>query len=55
MNDNSVADQDGDTCESFYNDANADECGEYDTDEFKAMRECCACGGGSTGFYEEEE
>jgi len=53
IDDNSIADRYGDTCETFY-DNSPRYCGEYDTDEFKAMRECCACGGGSTGYYEEQ-
>jgi hypothetical protein len=53
-NDESVADVDGDTCSSYY-DANPDGCGNYDTDEFIAARECCVCGGGSTGSYSSGE
>jgi hypothetical protein len=51
-NDESVSDVDGDTCSSYY-DQNPDGCGNYDTDEFIAARECCVCGGGSTGYYED--
>jgi hypothetical protein len=50
-NDESVADVDGDTCSSFY-ESNPDGCGNYDTEEFIAARECCVCGGGSTGYYD---
>ena len=45
--DNSIADQDGDTCASYY-DASPDMCGEYDTETFVASIACCACGGGVT-------
>lgn len=51
--DESVADIDGDTCSSYY-DANPEGCGGYDTEDFIAARECCVCGGGSTGYYEED-
>jgi len=50
MSDESVADVDGDTCSSYY-DANPDGCGGYDTEDFIAARDCCVCGGGSTGNY----
>jgi len=49
-NDESVADVDGDTCSSYY-DSNPDGCGNYDTEDFIAARDCCICGGGSTGNY----
>jgi len=51
-NDDSVGDIDGDTCSDYY-DSNPGGCGFYDTDDFIAARECCVCGGGSTGFYDE--
>ena len=49
-NDESVADVDGDTCSSYY-ESNPDGCGNFDTEDFIAARECCVCGGGSTGNY----
>jgi hypothetical protein len=52
-NDESISDIDGDTCSSYY-DANPEGCGEYDTEDFIAARECCVCSGGSTGYYEED-
>ena len=51
-NDDSIGDVDGDTCTDYY-DSNPDSCGGYDTEEFIAARECCICGGGSTGYYED--
>ena len=51
-NDDSVGDVDGDTCSDYY-DYNPDSCGGYDTEDFIAARECCICGGGSTGYYED--
>lgn len=53
-NDDSVADSYGDTCSAYYDSYPAG-CGSYDTEEFIAARECCACGGGSTGYYEETD
>ena len=41
-NDDSVVDELGDTCSSFY-DAKPEFCGRYDTDEFVAADLCCAC------------
>lgn len=51
-NDDSLADSYGDTCSSYYDSYPAG-CGSYDTVDFIAARECCVCGGGSTGYYEE--
>jgi len=53
-NDDSLADSYGDTCSSYYDSYPAG-CGSYDTEEFIAARDCCACGGGSTGYYEESD
>ena len=51
VNDDSIADQFGDTCSSWY-DTNEElgsyGCnGGYDTDDFSAAEQCCVCGGGS--------
>lgn len=43
QDDNSVGDQYGDTCATFY-DVNPEQCGNYDTDIFVASQLCCACG-----------
>ncbi|SVC49281.1 uncharacterized protein METZ01_LOCUS302135, partial [marine metagenome] len=44
VNDDSTADNYGDTCSSWY-DANGG-CGNWDDDDFNAAEQCCACGGG---------
>ena len=49
-NDDSIGDVDGDTCSGYY-DSYPEECGGYDTEDFIASRECCVCGGGSSGTY----
>ena len=41
---NGKTDRDGDGC--TYYDANLEECGYYDDDDFKANDLCCSCGGG---------
>ena len=51
-NDDSSSDAYGDTCSSWY-DTNESEgsygcSGGYDTDDFSAADQCCACGGGSS-------
>ena len=51
-NDDSTGDRDGDTCTMWY-DNNPHGCGNYDTDSFSALDQCCACGGGI--IVEEEE
>ena len=44
VNDDTVGDEFDDTCTDYY-DANPDECGTYDTEEFVAADLCCACMG----------
>ena len=46
VNDDTVGDEFDDTCTDYY-DANPDECGNYDTEEFVAADLCCACMGGA--------
>ena len=41
-----TADSFGDGCEWYTNKGMWSECGLYDDDDFKAERDCCACGGG---------
>ena len=54
ISDDSVADVDGDTCSALY-DNNPVGCGNYDSEDFIAARDCCGCGGGSTGNYVAED
>ncbi len=53
VNDDSSVDAYGDTCSSWYDayeSPGSYGCsGGYDTDDFSAAEQCCACGGGSTG------
>jgi hypothetical protein len=53
INDDSKVDNGGDTCSKYYDIFSAT-CGLYDTLDFKAARECCICGGGSTGNQVEQ-
>ena len=46
VNDDTIGDSFDDTCTDYY-DANPDECGNYDTEEFVAADLCCACMGGA--------
>ena len=39
-----VVDSEGNKCAWYYN--NTDSCGVYDTDDFNATNDCCACYGG---------
>jgi len=50
LNDDTFGDSGGDTCSDYYVDGSESSCGNYDTDDFIAARDCCICGGGSTGF-----
>lgn len=50
INNDNVTDSGNDTCSSYYDKFSAT-CGLYDTDDFIAARECCVCGGGSTGNW----
>jgi len=52
MNNDNITDSFNDTCSTYYDIFTAT-CGLYDTDDFIAARECCTCGGGSTGNYTE--
>ena len=42
IDDNSVADSEGDTCTSYY-DLDNSVCGQYDTFDFRADQACCSC------------
>jgi len=53
VNDDTFGDSGGDTCSAYYFEGNESGCGNYDTDDFISARDCCLCGGGSTGYYEE--
>jgi hypothetical protein len=46
QNDDSIGDIEGYTCSDGY-DAYIEECGNWDTEDFKAANFCCVCGGGS--------
>jgi hypothetical protein len=52
VNDDTFGDSGGDTCSNYYVEGNESGCGNYDTEDFIAARDCCICGGGSTGYYE---
>ena len=54
INDDTYGDSGGDTCSDYYVEGNESGCGNYDTDDFISARDCCICGGGSTGYYEEQ-
>ena len=47
LDDNSVADEEGDTCEIWYN-YYPSSCGCCDTAENNLTEACCICGGGNT-------
>ena len=53
INDDTYGDSGGDTCSDYYVEGNESGCGNYDTDDFISARDCCLCGGGSTGNYSE--
>jgi hypothetical protein len=46
INDDSTVDEFGDTCSDWYDDMGG--CGNWDTADFVAGEQCCACGGGLT-------
>ena len=50
-NDDSTGDSGGDTCTEWY-DSRPSTCGNYDTNDFSANLQCCACGG---GIYESSD
>merc|ERR1712086_904501 len=55
VNDDSTGDRTGDTCSMYY-DNNYAACGNWDTGDFTAADQCCACNGGvdySTGIVED--
>ena len=50
VNDDSTENINGYTCSDY---SNVKACGKYDTDNFTASVQCCACGGGNvTGVVE---
>ena len=44
ISDNSVADSNGKTCADLY-DFDSSTCGQFDTDTFISIRDCCGCQG----------
>lgn len=50
-----ASDEQGHHCDYYETDRTAKQCGDWDDDDFRANQVCCACGGGFTRGYTDEQ